>query len=140
MASYIAIIQKEPDSDYGVYFPDFPGCVTAGINVEEARRFAREALELHAAAMIEDGQALPQPTDATTLSSEFDPSRTVMLEIELPDPVPRMTHVNVSVPEPDLKAIDEYAEAHGLTRSGFLVEAAKAAMKRDEAELERRRA
>ena len=30
MPSYIAIIHKEPESDYGVSFPDFPGCITAG--------------------------------------------------------------------------------------------------------------
>jgi predicted RNase H-like HicB family nuclease len=30
MTAYIALIRKEPDSDFGVDFPDFPGCVTAG--------------------------------------------------------------------------------------------------------------
>jgi predicted RNase H-like HicB family nuclease len=46
-ASYIALLRKENGSDYGVEFPDFPGCVSAGRTLEEARRAAHEALELH---------------------------------------------------------------------------------------------
>ena len=30
MTAYIALLRKDPDSDIGVDFPDFPGCVTAG--------------------------------------------------------------------------------------------------------------
>jgi predicted RNase H-like HicB family nuclease len=30
MAEYIALIHKDAGSDFGVSFPDFPGCVTAG--------------------------------------------------------------------------------------------------------------
>ena len=40
MTEYIALIHKEPGSDYGVSFPDFPGCITAGTTVDEARRMA----------------------------------------------------------------------------------------------------
>ena len=45
MTSYIAMLYKEPDSDFGVSFPDFPGCITAGTTLEEAWRLAEEALE-----------------------------------------------------------------------------------------------
>ncbi len=34
--SYIALLRKDEGSDYGVEFPDFPGCVTAGKTLEEA--------------------------------------------------------------------------------------------------------
>lgn len=47
MTAFIALMRKEPSSDYGVDFPDFPGCVTAGQTLEEARKFAYEALGLH---------------------------------------------------------------------------------------------
>ena len=47
MTSYIALIHKEPRSDFGVSFPDFPGCVTAGRTLDEARKMAEEALALH---------------------------------------------------------------------------------------------
>jgi predicted RNase H-like HicB family nuclease len=48
MAEYIALIHKDPDSDFGVSFPDFPGCVTADATLEEARALAAEALALTA--------------------------------------------------------------------------------------------
>jgi metal-responsive CopG/Arc/MetJ family transcriptional regulator len=36
--------------------------------------------------------------------------------------------INVTIPEHALREIDAYAEAHGFTRSGFLVTAAKRQM------------
>jgi predicted RNase H-like HicB family nuclease len=44
---YIAYLHKDRDSDFRVSFSDFPGCVTAGKTLEEARRMAAEALALH---------------------------------------------------------------------------------------------
>ena len=44
--TYLAVL--EPDNDgYGVFFPDLPGCVSYGNNLEEAQINAKEALELH---------------------------------------------------------------------------------------------
>jgi len=40
MRAYIALIHKEPDSDYGVSFPDLPGCISAGLTLDEARAMA----------------------------------------------------------------------------------------------------
>ena len=50
---YLALIHKDPDSDFGVSFPDFPGCVTAGKSLEEAKAMAAEALHGPIAAMRE---------------------------------------------------------------------------------------
>jgi len=66
MPSYIALIRKEPGSDYGVEFPDFPGCITAGVDLDDARRMAAEALALHIQGMLEDGQTLPTPSQLPT--------------------------------------------------------------------------
>ena len=62
MADYIALIYKDADSDFGVSFPDFPGCITAGSTLEEARRMAEEALRGHIRLMVEDGDAIPAPS------------------------------------------------------------------------------
>ena len=59
MANYIALLREEPTSDYGVDFPDLPGCLAAGRTLEEARRMAAEALEFHVAGIEEDREALP---------------------------------------------------------------------------------
>ena len=58
--SYIALLRKDEDSDYGVEFSDFPGCVTAGKSLGEAQAFAKEALELHLRGLVEDGQEIPE--------------------------------------------------------------------------------
>ena len=59
---YIAYLHKDNKSDFGVSFLDFPGCVTAGKTLEEARRMAGEALALHIEGMATDGEAIPEPS------------------------------------------------------------------------------
>ena len=41
---------------------------------------------------------------------------------------PKAVRVNVTLPDDVLKQIDNYAEAHGYTRSGLLAQAAKKLM------------
>ena len=70
---YIAYLHKDRESDFGVSFPDFPGCITAGKTLEEAHRVAAEALALHIAGMVEDGDAIPDPSTLDALAE--DPAR-----------------------------------------------------------------
>ncbi|MEN3166715.1 type II toxin-antitoxin system HicB family antitoxin [Gluconobacter sp. OJB] len=70
MSNYIAIIHKDPESDYGVSFPDFPGCVTAGSTLEEARVMAYEALTFHIEGMIEEGWDIPAPSSFETVMQD----------------------------------------------------------------------
>ena len=67
---YIAYLHKDRDSDFGVSFPDFPGCVTAGKTLAEAQRMAAEALALHIAGMIEDGDEVPAPSNLDALAND----------------------------------------------------------------------
>jgi predicted RNase H-like HicB family nuclease len=67
---YIAYLHKDAKSDYGVSFPDFPGCVTAGSTLEEAREMAAEALALHIAGMREDGEKIPEPSSLDDLRDD----------------------------------------------------------------------
>ena len=60
---YLALVHQGKDGAYGVSFPDFPGCVTAGKTLGEVKRLAKEALELHIEGMIEDGEEFPTPTE-----------------------------------------------------------------------------
>lgn len=130
MRSYIALIHKDPDSDYGVSFPDFPGCISAGSTIDEAKDMAHEALELHVEGMVEAGQALPEPSTLEAVMADDDNRDAVAFLVSLPEkPIPTV-RVNITMSADDLRAIDAFAEAHGFTRSGFLVQAAKKAMKR----------
>ena len=62
MRPYIALIYKDTDSDFGVSFPDLPGCYSAGSSIQEAREMAAEALTLHLEGLVEDGASVPEPS------------------------------------------------------------------------------
>lgn len=46
ISSYFAVFEPAEENGYNVSFPDFPGCVTFGKNFEEAKKKAKEVLEL----------------------------------------------------------------------------------------------
>ena len=70
MTAYVALIHKDADSDYGVSFPDLPGCFSAGDDVDEALRNAEEAVALYAEAEAKDGRALPHPRTLSELRND----------------------------------------------------------------------
>ena len=70
--TYMGLVHKEIDSDYGVSFPDLPGCITAGRTFEEAREMAAEALALHLEGLAEDGDAIPVPRSADAILAHPD--------------------------------------------------------------------
>jgi predicted RNase H-like HicB family nuclease len=89
MAHYIAIIEDAgPDCAVGVWFPDLPGCTSAGDDIDEALRNAPEALELYAESIETDGKPMPHPRTLTELKVDpevADDIRTNMVAlIELP--------------------------------------------------------
>lgn len=122
MGSYIAIIQKEPGSDYGVSFPDFPGCVTAGRTIDEAKDLAQEALIYHLEGMAEDGAAIPAPSGLAEVMADPDHAGGLAFLVTVPDS--KAVRINISVPETALRKIDAAAKKRGLSRSAFLVQAA----------------
>lgn len=129
MANYIAIVHKEAKSDFGVSFPDFPGCITAGKNIDEAKDMAQEALTLHIQGMLEDGEQLPAPSRLEEIMGDPDYANAIAyLVVSVPDAKPRTVRVNVTVPEMTLKQIDAAAKKRGMSRSSFLVHAAQNAI------------
>jgi predicted RNase H-like HicB family nuclease len=128
MPHYIALIHKDPRSDYGVSFPDFPGLATAGRNLDVARAMAEEALDFHIEGMIEDGQVIPEPSSLDAVMTDPENRDGVVTLISTRPSAKRAVRVNVTLPEDTLAEIDRYAESRGLTRSGFLARAARRAM------------
>jgi predicted RNase H-like HicB family nuclease len=125
MSEYIALIHKDAESDYGVSFPDLPGCVTAGRSLEEARELAQEALALHVAGMIEDGEALPAPSNLAEIMEDRANMDAVAFLVPAPKQSSKSVRVNITLPEDTLEEIDAYAAREGFTRSGFIARAAK---------------
>jgi predicted RNase H-like HicB family nuclease len=132
MRNYIGLIHKDAESDYGVSFPDFPGVITAGIDLDEARRMAEEALNFHVEGMIEDGEALPEPSSLEAIMQDADNRDGVAVLVALKNRSAKAVRLNITLPEDVLRAIDAYSEAHGLTRSGFLAQAAKRQIQDDD--------
>ena len=130
MKSYIALIHKDPDSDYGVSFPDLPGCVTAGRDLDEAKAFAEEVLSLHVAGLADDGEAVPEPSSLEIVMADKSNRDAVAVLVAAKGLAARAVRVNITVPDDMLARIDAYAEQHGMTRSGFLVHAAKREMEK----------
>ena len=132
MSNYIGLIHKEAASDYGVSFPDFPGCVSAGVTLDEARVGAEEALALHIEGMVEDGDAIPEPTSLEDVMSDPENRDGVAILVKTPQFDQRSIRVNVTFPEDVLKQIDSFAQEAGFTRSGFLAVAARHEIEREE--------
>jgi predicted RNase H-like HicB family nuclease len=120
MTAYVALLRKQPDSDFGVDFPDFPGCVTAGETLDDARRMAAEALQFHIEGLIEDGETIAAPSrlDEIMANSDHRDGVAVLIDVSLKRPAVR---VNVSLPPDLLEAIDRVSD----NRSRFLAEAAR---------------
>ena len=124
MRCYIALIHKTADSDFGVSFPDLPGCVTAGETLDEARVFAEEALVLHLARLAQDGDPAPEPSSLEAIMRQRENQDGVAVLIPTKSSS-RVVRVNITLPEDVLERIDAYAEKHGMNRSGFLARAAQ---------------
>jgi len=135
MANYIAIVHKEADTDFGVSFPDFPGCITAGQSIDEAKDSAQEALTLHIQGMFEDGDKLPAPLKLEEIMAGEDYVDAVAyLVVSVPDAKPRTVRVNITVPEITLKQIDAAAKKRGMSRSSFLVHVAQHAIQSNQSQ------
>lgn len=63
---YYAILEKE-DENYNVRFPDLPGALTFGEDIEDAIYMAKDALEGHLLVMEDDGDYIPNATDFSEL-------------------------------------------------------------------------
>ncbi len=128
MGNYIGLIHKGAGSHFGVSFPDFPGVITAGTTLDDARAMAEEALALHIDGLMEDGEAVPGPSTLEEVMSDPDNRSGVAILVTVRNDPPKAVRVNVTFPGDVLAQIDKYAEAHGYTRSGLLTQAVKKLM------------
>ena len=125
--TYPALVRKEDDSDFGVEFPDFPGCVTGGKTYDEASRQAAVALQFHVDGMTEDGEELPAPStmDDVIASAEARGAIPLLVVAKIKQKS-RAVRFTATMDEALLQAIDEAVGAGAASsRSGFLAESAR---------------
>lgn len=118
--AYTAVVERGEDG-FGVFFPDVPGCVSAGRTEREVFANAEEALSGHLAEMLRGGQSLPQRSDDIPPDPEVDEYCRIVVRVELPGKAVRL---NITMDEGLVAAIDRVA----TNRSSFLAEAARAAL------------
>jgi predicted RNase H-like HicB family nuclease len=89
MTHCVAIVEEEQGRAVGVWFPDLPGCLSAGDTLDEAMLNAQEALGLWAEAMLESGENIPPARSLSELKDDaeiaHDLHRYMVALISLPD-------------------------------------------------------
>ncbi len=123
---YLALLRKDVDSDYGVDFPDLPGCISAGRTLNEAIENAHEALALHLDGMVEDGETVPAPRDADTIMAHPESAGAIAFLVAAATRRPRTVRFQATMKEDLLARIDAAAS----NRSRFLADAAEAELRR----------
>ncbi len=122
MKTYYALLRKEEDTVYGVDFPDFPGCITAGETLDQVCKRAPEVLRFHIKGILEDGEEIPNPTSLDEIIADPDNKGAVPFPVQAPEG--KTKRINITVSEDTLKEIDDYVRKHSMSRSAFLASAA----------------
>ncbi len=124
MTWYIALVHKDPESAYGVSFPDLPSVFSAADDEEDIVRNAIEALSLWA-----EDEALPRPSSHAEILARDEVREELkegafLVRIPLVRDDTRTVRANITMEAGTLAAIDAAAKRRGLTRSAFLASAA----------------
>lgn len=121
-AFYPAIIERAANG-YSVFFPDLPGCTSAGATLQDAARNAEEALAAHIVLSAEHDDAIPGPSDIgnVPVDPEVEEAARLLVRVERPG---RALRLNVTLDEGLVAAIDQVAS----NRSAYLAAAARHAL------------
>lgn len=114
---------------HGATIPDFPGCFSAADDWQNLPRMVQEAIEVYCEG---ENMDLPVPTKLESLAGLpgfQDGGIWLLVEVDTARLNTRPVRLNISLPAGLAREIDDYARAHGATRSGFLAEAARSAMR-----------
>lgn len=120
--TYPAVLLKDPDSIYGLVFPDL-ACYPSNETLEGLMTDAQEALALHIEVTLEEGLELadPTPLDEIDLSEYDNPLRLVTISAEV---TAKAERINITMDKALLAAVDRRAK----NRSRFIAEAVKKAL------------
>ena len=127
---YVAVIEKEPDSAFGVWFPDVEGCFSAGDTLEEAVANAAAALRQHTEALESAGRYLAAARDVDGVLRDKDVKAAVkkgavLFSVPLLADAGRTVRINISLDKGLVDQIDAAASKRGLTRSAFIAQATR---------------
>lgn len=125
------VLHTDDGVRFGVTVPDLPGCFSAGDTLDAALDAVLEAIDLHLEGLVEEGGEVPEPKSIAThrANPDFADGVWAAVEVDVSRFEGGAEKINITLPRRLLAKIDRYVKAHGATRSGFLAEAARAAMR-----------
>ncbi len=128
---FTVVLHTDDHQHYGATVPDLPGCFSAGNGVDDALASVQEAIDLHVETLLEDGADIPprQPIATHQANPHYANGVWAVVEVPIEKYFGPAEKVNITLPRRLLARIDDYARVHGATRSGFLAEAARQAMR-----------
>lgn len=65
------IVPEIDESGFVVSFPELPGCISCGFNIEETIKNALDAKKAWLEAMLEAGKEIPMPNNIEDYSGQF---------------------------------------------------------------------
>ena len=131
MTSYVALLWKDKKSDHGVMFPDFPGCVTAGRTLDEAKDLAVQALAFHIEGMRADGEAVPEPSGLEAIMATAANREAVAFPVEVLPAREKAVRLQITMLPSVVAEIDARSAASNTTRSAWLAQAARERIERE---------
>ena len=120
------VIHTDDGRSYGVTVPDLPGCFSAGDTLDEALDMAEEAIAGHVETLIMEGLRIPKqrPLEIHQANEDFAGGIWGLVDVDLSELKVKMEQVEITLPSPVLRTIDEAAARAKESRSGFLTRAA----------------
>ena len=120
-----ALAEVSVAGGYQATFPDLPGCTAGGATMSELLVDARTKLADKLKSLSDEGESWPQASSMEKVQPAAPGSVLLLIDIEVDDPP---TRVNISIGERLLRRIDAAAQKSGMTRSGFLAQAARVSL------------
>lgn len=121
MTSYIGILEKEPTSLWGIWFPDLPGCVSAAETSELVLQYAPEALDLWLADSRETGVEAPRARSVDELRRDDPYVAEALAKGDIAVLIaPRDDSDQVLLGRESIAQVDEAAAHQGITRHDFV--------------------
>ena len=116
---YPAVMERGAKGVFAVWFPDFPGCVAAAVDEEQAIAKAQDALAGALLAMAERDEAIPSPTPMQAVQVPDGVELLSLFAIGVTPPNPS-ERVNIYLPKALIERLDRRATSRGMSRSSFV--------------------
>lgn len=127
---FSVVLHTDGGQGFGVSVPDLPGCTSFGEGLDDALVSAKEAIDFHVEGLLLAKEQLPEraPLSVHQSNPEYKDGIWAIVDVPVEKYLGPAEKINITVPAMILARIDEYSKRKGLSRSGFLVEAACTAM------------